>query len=141
MAKVRNEGFCVTFFNMCVWISFQIKGVFFAFFKISTFLWRVCRFGFKDQLLNSIFEIRRKIYFGVSILGLNILSLKWFLQSLKKLKPTKSYPHQSRGRIANFKVDQNSWPGYGNAIFVLRLELCPYGVSFKLRALFYVFQK
>ena len=61
-------------------------------------LTRVWEFGFWRVQSLSVFEIFN-------------FTVQYF-----KLKPPKPYSHQTRGHIANFKVEKNSWVSYGTKV-------------------------
>ena len=103
-------------------------------------------FIFYFELLGQVYEFNfwyqtLSLFLGISILGLEILTLKVLFKAQKLQKTTKSCTHQSRGHMGYFKLNQNSWLRYGNSIFALRFKICTCGVGLKIRTRFYVFQK
>ena len=110
-------------------VASEIRTQFLCFLFLG-FLSRVYTFAFWDQLLNQFKNYNFKIkYFDVK-------------RSLWKVsKESKSCSHQTRGILEDFKNNQNSWPKYGNTIFVLCFEICISGVVAEMRVPFLRFSK
>ena len=82
------------------------------FFDFSTFLGKVT---------NLVFRIRLKIISKNSNFKIQYLYVKRSLQNLKITKSTKTYLHQTRGNMADFKVNQKN---------VTKVRKCNFCVAF-----------